>query len=274
MEDYILKKCPWFYDFDGVHHDCPDFIPPIIIESGQPPRRYGQAVKETDLGGFGNKYDEEDDVDEGRIEDSEQDQLEDAIFIHENENENVSDTETEEQASAKPIKQSAKAQTKATTSEARSKSKRSLPEDFDSQSTKKSRRGRWNSTKRRLTIAKSLYEQAKMNDSRERDQARADREERRQRFELERQQRDHQHAAEMARSEILIKEGKERIYEGKKRILRLQLELQRLQQQRGPGAYDTSNVTTKRLYVRPRSPFESLAQTTEQQRHSQHPSQK
>lgn len=222
-------------------------------------------MKETDLGGFGDKCDEEDDVDEGRIEDSEHDQLEDAIFIHENED--VSGTETVEQASAKSIEQSAKAQTKATTLEARSKSKRLLPEDFDSESIKKSRRGRWNSTKRRLTMAESLYEQAKMNDSRERDQARANREERRQRFKLERQQRDHQHAAEMARSEILINEGKER-------ILRLRLRLHKLQQQRGNGAYDTSNVATKRLYVHPRSPFESLAQTTEQQRHLQHPSQK
>ena len=69
-------------------------------------------------------------------------------------------------------------------------------------------------------MAESMFKQAKMDNARERDHVKADKEERQQRYELERQQRDHHHAAEMARSEVLINESKER-------LLRLQLEMSR-----------------------------------------------
>ncbi|KAF6235229.1 hypothetical protein HO173_006423 [Letharia columbiana] len=97
-----------------------------------------------------------------------------------------------------------------------------------------------------MTMAESMFEQAKMDDSRQSEQAKIDdsrqrelakqdREDRRQQFELERQQRDLHHAAEMARSDVLINESKER-------VLRLQFEMRKHEeQQRGYDVFGSSN---------------------------------
>ncbi|KAF6235230.1 hypothetical protein HO173_006424 [Letharia columbiana] len=73
--DFILKKCPWFYDFEGVYNDHPGVNPPVVIESGQPPRRNGQAVEETDLGGLNDK-DAEGDTDKEASEGHEESTIE------------------------------------------------------------------------------------------------------------------------------------------------------------------------------------------------------
>lgn len=254
VEDYILKRCPWYYKFEGLYHKRPIFNPPIIIESGQPPRRRGQAVKDTDLGGF---EDAEGEVDE--------EEREDTISTHDDEDDSIlyqpskpqvqvqlnapkvpvpnrsktAPLETIERSSAKPtnsMEQPFKEKAKQAPKEKgkRAKTKRSRLEDSDSD--EKSRRGRWISTKGRLTMAESMLIQVKMDDSRERDRAIADREQRQQRFQLEQQQREHHHATEMARSEVMINQGKER-------ILRLQIELHKQlnKQQKQRGHSDISD---------------------------------
>lgn len=52
VKDHILKKCPWFYEFEDIFHKHPGINPPLIIESGQPPRREGVTIDENDLGGY------------------------------------------------------------------------------------------------------------------------------------------------------------------------------------------------------------------------------
>lgn len=288
VSDYILKKCPWFYEFEGVFHDHPGVNPPIAIESGQPPRRDGVAMKETDLGGFGGNDDVEAEADEGPSKDQE----EGAISTHEDEDKEAkeaSDTESQhsahslaaaaqkkaaeatlllpslnedwswlddvpktktqpqipqtpvpnrakavpaetmEQTSAKPTKpadQPPKEKAKKTTSKARSKSKRPVPEDSDSESNDKSRRNLWKSSKGRLTMAEFMLEQSHIEDAR----AKIDKEERRELFEFERQQREHHHAAQMANSQILINKSEERVNESKERLLRLEMEVAERQQ--------------------------------------------
>lgn len=59
INEHILKKCPWYYEFDDLYKDHPTVNPTLIVESGQLPRRNGQAIAETDLGGF-NTIDDED----------------------------------------------------------------------------------------------------------------------------------------------------------------------------------------------------------------------
>ena len=337
VNDYILKKCPWFYEFEDVYHDHPGVNPPIIIESGQPPRRDGKAVDETDLGGFGAEKNTEvvenaEDVEKAEdlrnmegartaeedLEDHDTRTRQDTVQLSDSDSQHsakslaaarmrtveatktsivktilppLSDNEdyswldevipkpknkpqpqqpktpvpyrrsktapieSIEQVPAEAIEQPHKRKT-TTSSEVRSKSKRPLPaEDSDSEvEIEKSRRSRWKSTKGKLSMAESLFELARMDDSRQRDHVKAEREERRQQFELEKQQRDQHHAAEMARSErhhaaemarlqVLINESVERANESKERLLRLQLELQKQQipQQHGHGLYDTSD---------------------------------
>lgn len=52
VKDHILKKCPWFYEFEDIFHKHPTVSPPILIESDQPARPDGTNVKDTELGGF------------------------------------------------------------------------------------------------------------------------------------------------------------------------------------------------------------------------------
>ena len=52
VKDHILKKCPWFYEFEDIFHKHPTISPPILIESEKPARRDGTSVKDTELGGF------------------------------------------------------------------------------------------------------------------------------------------------------------------------------------------------------------------------------
>ena len=85
VQKYLLKKCPWYCKFEGVYHNHPNVHPPITIETGQPPCRNGQTVKEINLGGIGKPIDAKGDVEEGPQEDK--------ISTHENENENVSDSD-------------------------------------------------------------------------------------------------------------------------------------------------------------------------------------
>lgn len=112
--------------------------------------------------------------------------------------------------------------------------KRPLSIDSDSESGnhEKSGRSRWK-TKGRMTMAEAMLEGAKIYDSRERERSKADREECRQRFELEREQRDRHHAVEMARLRVLLDQSSERLKFA-------QLEL-KLQQQRGFGVFGSSN---------------------------------
>lgn len=59
VKDHILKKCPWFYEFEDIFHKHPGINPPLIIESGQPPKRDGAAVNEDDLGGYNFDLDQD-----------------------------------------------------------------------------------------------------------------------------------------------------------------------------------------------------------------------
>lgn len=59
VKDHILKKCPWFYDFEDLFHKHPGTNPPLIIESRKPPKRNGAAVEEDDLGGYGFDLDQD-----------------------------------------------------------------------------------------------------------------------------------------------------------------------------------------------------------------------
>ena len=52
VKDHILKKCPWFYEFEDIFHKHPTISPPILIESEQPARRDGVSVNDSELGGF------------------------------------------------------------------------------------------------------------------------------------------------------------------------------------------------------------------------------
>lgn len=59
VKDHILKKCPWFYEFEDIFHKHPGINPSLIIESGQPPKRDGAAVDENDLGGYDFELDQD-----------------------------------------------------------------------------------------------------------------------------------------------------------------------------------------------------------------------
>ena len=48
----ILKRCPWYYEYEELYCDHPAVNPPAIIESEQPTRRDGQAVNDFELGGY------------------------------------------------------------------------------------------------------------------------------------------------------------------------------------------------------------------------------
>ena len=52
VKDHILKKCPWFYEFEDIFHKHPIISPPLLIESEQPARRDGVSVNDSELGGF------------------------------------------------------------------------------------------------------------------------------------------------------------------------------------------------------------------------------
>lgn len=90
VKEYMLKKCPWYYDFESLYHDHPSVKPPAIIDYFQPPRRNGQAVKETDIGGIDNPIDAEGDVEEGP--------QEDRVSTHENEKEDASGSDLQQSA--------------------------------------------------------------------------------------------------------------------------------------------------------------------------------
>ncbi len=258
------KAAGAFKDNDSLSGDHPIFISPIIIESGQPARRRGQAIKDTEVGRFNNARGYF--IEDGR---------EERNYTHKNEKEIVlSDTETQPSATSPaintkaiavpPVTQTPRAlipylipyrakqplrelhrshlrlaieQTSGKKADTQSKGKtkkRPLSIDSDSESGNngKSRRSRWK-TKGRMTMAEAMLEGAKIYDSRERERSKADREERRQRFELEREQRDRHHAVEMARLQVLLHQSSERL-----KLAQLEL---KLQQQRGYGAFGSSN---------------------------------
>lgn len=49
----LLSKCFWYYDFESVFHRHPTINPPLIIETGELPRRNGKAVHDDrDLAGM------------------------------------------------------------------------------------------------------------------------------------------------------------------------------------------------------------------------------
>lgn len=69
-KDHILKKCLWFYEFEEIFHKHPTTAPLILIESGQPARRDGFSVNDSELGGF--YYDLEETLEaHGEVEDKE-----------------------------------------------------------------------------------------------------------------------------------------------------------------------------------------------------------
>ena len=58
-KELILKRCPWYYEYEELYCDHPAVNPPAIIESEQPTRRDGQAVNDFELGGYDrNLYEE------------------------------------------------------------------------------------------------------------------------------------------------------------------------------------------------------------------------
>ncbi len=58
-KEIILKRCPWYYEYEELYCNHPAVNLPAIIESEQPTRRDGQAVNDFELGGYDrNLYEE------------------------------------------------------------------------------------------------------------------------------------------------------------------------------------------------------------------------
>ncbi len=51
IKAFLLKKCPWYYAFDGLYGDHPTVNPAGLVESDQPARSHGRAVRDEDFGG-------------------------------------------------------------------------------------------------------------------------------------------------------------------------------------------------------------------------------
>ena len=102
----------------------------------------------------------------------------------------------------------------------RNKSKRGREDSDSEEDTEKSRRDRWKKTKGRLTMAESMLEEAKINDSRLKEEA----EKRQQQYHLTFQQREQHHTAVMADQQVLINQSAES-------LLRVQIEAKKQEQQ-------------------------------------------
>ena len=100
MEEYLKKKCAWFYDLEELFWDHTGVNPPLIVESGQPPRRDGQAV-EGDLGGLDTASGEnttKEAVNEGKANtdgNEEEPQKEDSVAEHTDVNKKNNDYESD-----------------------------------------------------------------------------------------------------------------------------------------------------------------------------------
>lgn len=263
VEEYILKKCPWYYKFERVFHSHPGVNPPIVIEYGQPPRRNGQDVEEQGLGGFDDndndaKCDDETDEDSlhsvnplnarsaeairATVEktllppmiDDEDDSILDMPPAKESRTfpvrSKTAPIELTEQSSPEPTPKAVETTSKATPKEktkaTRGKNKRPLPEDSDGEEeTSENGRSQWRKMKGRTSIAEAMLERAKINDCRLREQADMDREER----QLERQQR--QQRYELERQQLQNHHEAEMagqqvlINQSQERLIRIQLEL-------------------------------------------------
>lgn len=53
VKDHVLKKCPWFYNFEDIFHKDPTISFPILIKSEKPACRNGANINDSELGGFG-----------------------------------------------------------------------------------------------------------------------------------------------------------------------------------------------------------------------------
>lgn len=186
VEEYTLTKCPWYYQFESVFNAHPGVNPPIIFESGQPYRRNGQDVEETNLGGFEDNGDDaegDDETDNDSLHSIHSLKARSAKTIRatvektlvppmsDDEDDAIIDMptartlpirsktapiETTEQSSPKPTPKTIKASSKTTPKEktktTRDKKKRSRSEDLESEEeTSKNRRSQWKKRKGRRT---------------------------------------------------------------------------------------------------------------------------
>lgn len=53
VKDHILKKCPWFYNFEDIFHKDPTLSFPILIKSEKPACYNGASINDSELRGFG-----------------------------------------------------------------------------------------------------------------------------------------------------------------------------------------------------------------------------